>query len=179
MPEQADIELAGGDIVIRDGVLMDTKDSLLPEDDIIDQGYIAIKYTTGSARKCVYIPEEGAYARLEGEVERNPVHWVRDGKDWRMTVEKPAGLANDIEVKLAEVRGRQAGMQQEQRNSLRHSIQLHTPKDPAYWVCQKADVASSSKGNLPVGEPETGLSLGMDMAVPLPESLDGKQCSGC
>ena len=34
--EQADRELDGGDIVMRDGVLMDTKDSLLPEDDIIE-----------------------------------------------------------------------------------------------------------------------------------------------
>ena len=44
-------------------------------------------------------------------------------------------------------------------------------------MCQEAasDVASNSKGNLPVGEPETGLSLGMDMAGPLLESLDGEQ----
>ena len=65
-----------------------------------------IKYKAGSARKCVHIPEEGAHTRLEGEAERNLIHCVRDGKDWRMTLEKPAELANDIEVKLAEVRGR-------------------------------------------------------------------------
>ena len=43
--EQADRELAGGDIVMRDGVVMDTQKLLLPEDayDIIDQGYIGIK----------------------------------------------------------------------------------------------------------------------------------------
>ena len=119
--EQADRELAGGDIVMRDGVLMDTKDSLLPEDDIIDQGYIGIKYKTGSARKCVYIPEEGAHARLEGEAERKPIHCVRDGKDWRMTLEKPLELANDIEVKLAEVKGRQAVVQQEALNPAAHT----------------------------------------------------------
>ena len=100
--EQADRELAGGDIVMKDGVLMDTKDSLLPEDDIIDQGYIGIKYKTGSARKCVYIPEEGAHPQLEGEAARKPIHCVRDGKDWRMTLEKPAELANDMEVKLVD-----------------------------------------------------------------------------
>ena len=121
------------------------------------------------------MPEEGAHARLEGEAERQPIHCVREGKDWRMSLEKPTELANDIEVKLAEVRGRQAVVQQEQKTGLRHSIQLHTPKNPAYWVCQEADVASNSKGGLQVGEPETGLSLGMDMAGPLPESLDGEQ----
>ena len=31
--------------------MMDTNDSLLPAGDIIDQGYIGIKYKTGSARK--------------------------------------------------------------------------------------------------------------------------------
>ena len=36
-------------------------------------------------------------------------------------------------------------------------------------------MVNGSKGNLPVGEPETGLSLGMDMAGLLPESLDGEQ----
>ena len=92
-----------------------------------------------------------------------------------MALEKPAELANAIEVKLAEVRSRHAVVQQEQRNGLRHSIKLHTPKDPACWVCQEAVVASNSKRNLPVGEPEIGLSLGMDMAGPLPESLDGEQ----
>ena len=64
--EQADREFAEGDIVMRDGVLMDTKDSLLPEDDIIDQGYIGIKYKTRSARKCVYVPEEGAHVCKAG-----------------------------------------------------------------------------------------------------------------
>ena len=87
-----------------------------------------------------------------------------------MTVEKPAELANDIEVKLAEVRGTKAVLLQEQRNGLRHSIQLHNPRDPACWVCQEADVASKTKATQPVGKPTTGLSLGMDMAGPLPES---------
>ena len=86
--------------------------------------YIGIKYKTGSTQK--YIPEEGAHTSLEGKAERQPIHCVRDGKDWRMAMEKPAELANKIEVKLAEVRGRQAVVQQEKRNGLRHSIQLHT-----------------------------------------------------
>ena len=68
------------------------------------------------------------------------MHCARDGKHWRITVEKPSELANDIEVKLAEVRGRQAVVQQEKRNGLSHSIQLHTPKDPACWVCHEAVV---------------------------------------
>ena len=121
--EQADRESAGGDnTVMQDGILMDTKDSLLPEDEIIDQWYIRIKYKTGSAGKCVYIPEEGAHARLDGEAERTPMHCVQDGKGRRMTAEKPAELANDTHVTLAGVRGRQAVVQQEKMNGLMHSI---------------------------------------------------------
>ena len=36
-------------------------------------------------------------------------------------------------------------------------------------------MASDPKGDLPVGEPETGLSLGMDLTGPLPAPLDGEQ----
>ena len=118
---------------------------------------------------------EGAHARLDGEAERKLLHCTRDGTDWRMAVETPVELANDIKFKLAAVRGKQVRVQQEKRNGRRHSIQLHTPKAPACWVCQEADVAIASKGSLPVGEPETALSLGMDMAGPLPESLDDEQ----
>ena len=76
----------------------------------------------------------GAHATLEGEAGSTPLHCVRGGKEWRMKLENPSELANDIEVKLAELRGRYV-VQQELRNGLRHSIQLHTPTDSACWVC--------------------------------------------
>ena len=110
--EQVDRALAGGYIMMRDGVLMDTQYSQLPDDVIIDQGYIGIKYKTRSVRKCVYIPEDGAHPGLEGEAERKPIRCVQDGNDWRMPMEKPSELANAIEVvELAEVRGMRAGVQ--------------------------------------------------------------------
>ena len=90
---------------MRDGELMDTKDPLLPEDGIIDKGYIGDHLGSSSSlalqeSACTSLHDEGAHPRLEGEAARQPIHCVRDGKDWKMTMEilKTAELANDIEV---------------------------------------------------------------------------------
>ena len=99
-----------------DGVILDTKDSLVPTHTILDQGYnvINVRFKTATGRKTVFVPD-GTHPRLKGDPTRHPTHCVRDGKDWRMTLEQPSGLANDLEVQQAEAKGRQAVMEQTRR----------------------------------------------------------------
>ena len=56
--EQAGRLLAGGDIKMPDGVILDTKDSLVPTDTILDQGYINVQFKTATGRKmCLFLME--------------------------------------------------------------------------------------------------------------------------
>ena len=48
--EQAGRLLAGRDIKMPDGVTLDTKDSLVPTDTILDQGYINVQFKTVTGR---------------------------------------------------------------------------------------------------------------------------------
>ena len=102
--EQANRLLAGGDIKMPNGVILDTNDLPMPTDTILDQGYINVQFKTVTGRKNVFVPD-GTHPRLEGDPARHPIHCVRDGKDWRMTLEQPSGLANDLEVQQAEAKG--------------------------------------------------------------------------
>ena len=135
--EQADRLLAGGDIKMPDGVILDTKDSLVPTDTISDQGYINVQFKTVTGRENVFAPD-GTHPRLEGGPARRPIHCVRDGKDWRMTLEQPLGLAtsNDLEVQQAEAKGQQVVMEQTRRGGTRHRVQMHSPADPLCEACQ-------------------------------------------
>ena len=163
--EQADRLLAGGDIKMPDGVILDTKDSLVPTDTILDQGYINVQFKTVTGRKNVFVPD-GTHPRLEGDPARHPIHCVRDGKDWRMTLEQPSGLANDLEVQQAEAKGRQAVMEQTRRGGIRHSVQMHSPADPLCEVCQEANVPDRAKSTPKMKVSREGLSVGFDIAGP-------------
>ena len=131
---------------MSDGVILDTKDSLVPIDTILDQGCINVQFKTVTGRKNVFVLD-GAHPRPEGDPARHPIHCVRDGKDWRMTLEQPSGLANynDLEVQQAEAKGRQAVMEQTRRGGFRHSVQMHSPADPQCEVCQEANVSDRAK----------------------------------
>ena len=90
-----------------DGVILNTKDSLVPTDNSLDQGCIHVQFKTVTGRKTVFVEHE-THPRLEVDPARQPIHCVRDGKDWTMTLEQPSGLVNDLEVQQAEGKGRQA-----------------------------------------------------------------------
>ena len=51
--EQASRLLAGGDITMPDGVILDTKDSIVPNDTVLDQGYNNVQFKTVTGRQHV------------------------------------------------------------------------------------------------------------------------------
>ena len=98
------------------------------------QGYINVQFKTVTGRETVFVPD-GTHPRLKGDPARRSIHCERDGKDWRLTLEQPSGLANDLDVQQAEAKGRQAVIEQTRRRGIRHSVQMHSPADPPCEVC--------------------------------------------